>query len=88
MSTENDWIKTEWFCPLCGKPHVWKEDTGGGDYYVGEHHICVVCGAGFYLPDKPEKFQELYYSNGQPSIGTTSYLRLMHIVNNPTPPTP
>jgi len=29
-------------CPACGKKAVW-HDAGGGDYYVGEEHMCSAC---------------------------------------------
>ena len=43
------WEKTEYFCPECGKRNVW-HDTSGGDYYVGEEHLCVECESSFHLP--------------------------------------
>ena len=44
------WEKTELFCPRCGKHEVWFCNNGG-DYYVGEKHICTACKGVFYLPD-------------------------------------
>jgi predicted RNA-binding Zn-ribbon protein involved in translation (DUF1610 family) len=41
---------TALYCPNCGKQSVWI-DTGGGDYYVGETHLCVSCDTSFYLPN-------------------------------------
>ncbi len=46
---EERWDKTAFFCPGCGKHSVWVA-TNGGDYYVGEMHICVDCRSRFYLP--------------------------------------
>lgn len=43
------WEPTAYFCPHCGKQSVWME-TSGGDYYVGEDHLCADCGANFNLP--------------------------------------
>lgn len=51
-SYEEGWEQTRYHCPNCGKKAVWHE-TGGGDYYVGEMHICADCGANFYLPNEP-----------------------------------
>lgn len=44
------WKKTDYFCPGCGKREVWHA-AGGGDYYVGEQHICIACAHEFYLPN-------------------------------------
>jgi len=44
-----DWMKTELFCPECGNHSVWREN-GAGDYYVGERYLCTSCRMGFYLP--------------------------------------
>jgi predicted RNA-binding Zn-ribbon protein involved in translation (DUF1610 family) len=49
-----NWELTEYHCPHCGKKEVWHE-TSGGDYYVGEQHICVECDRAFYLPDGVSK---------------------------------
>jgi predicted RNA-binding Zn-ribbon protein involved in translation (DUF1610 family) len=43
------WDECEWYCPACGSGEVYA-DQGGGDYYVGNQHACVSCGAAFYLP--------------------------------------
>lgn len=44
-SYEERW---EWLenmhCPACGKGEVWHE-SGPGDYYVGENHLCLDCGS-------------------------------------------
>ena len=37
------------YCPACGQKSVWHE-TGPGDYYVEELHLCIACGSQFYLP--------------------------------------
>jgi hypothetical protein len=29
-------------CPACGVQSVW-HDTGPGDYYLNEQHVCVSC---------------------------------------------
>lgn len=44
------WEKTGYFCPRCGTQEVWFRNDGG-DYYVGEQHICTNCKCSFYLPD-------------------------------------
>lgn len=41
------------FCPHCGKQEVWVEQSGG-DYYVGQHHMCLACRWTFYLPSLNE----------------------------------
>ena len=46
--TEN-WSKTEYYCPNCGRQYVWEED-GEGDYYVGSQLMCTCCGVEFNLP--------------------------------------
>lgn len=43
------WKKSDLYCPRCGKQEVWFCNDGG-DYYVGEQHICINCKSGFYLP--------------------------------------
>ena len=45
-----NWAKTPLYCPGCGATEVWCSG-GGGDYYVGEQHICTGCGSMFYLPN-------------------------------------
>ena len=44
------WELTDYFCPHCGKKGVWFRNDGG-DYYVGEQHICIECDHTFYLPN-------------------------------------
>jgi hypothetical protein len=44
------WEPTEYYCPACGKQSVWMESYGG-DYYVGERHLCIGCNVSFYLPE-------------------------------------
>jgi predicted RNA-binding Zn-ribbon protein involved in translation (DUF1610 family) len=46
------WTRTAYFCPGCGEPGIWTE-AGAGDYYVGSRHLCIKCGAAFYIPDEP-----------------------------------
>jgi hypothetical protein len=43
------WTKTGYYCPACGVQKVWV--GGGDDYYVGQDHLCLACGANFYMPD-------------------------------------
>lgn len=43
------WMETELFCPFCGSKAVWRNEDGG-DYYVGEQHLCVEGKHSFYLP--------------------------------------
>lgn len=47
------WERTDWYCPKCGERKVW-HDTSGGDYYVGEMHLCMGCHSSFYLPSLHE----------------------------------
>lgn len=51
-SYSETWEKTSYHCPRCGNKEVWHE-TSGGDYYVGETHLCLACNAHFYLPSQP-----------------------------------
>lgn len=44
------WEKTEFHCPRCGNQEVWFCNNGG-NYYLGEQHICTNCKASFYLPN-------------------------------------
>lgn len=37
------------FCPNCAARAVWV-DQSGGDFYVGENHVCIECGTVFCLP--------------------------------------
>lgn len=46
------WMQTQYYCPACGGQNIWRE-TGGGDYYVGNLHICLICEINFFLPDEP-----------------------------------
>lgn len=43
------WEKKDYYCPRCGKQEVWFRNDGG-DYYVGEQHICTACKGGFHIP--------------------------------------
>lgn len=43
------WLPIDFFCPACGGRPVWAQ-VGEGDYYLGVTHICLACGADFYLP--------------------------------------
>lgn len=49
-SYQETWTDTEIHCPSCGKKAVWR-DTSGGDYYVGEQHICIACAFSFCMPN-------------------------------------
>lgn len=42
------WEITDYYCPQCGKKEVWRND--GGDYYIGEQHICAACKRSFHIP--------------------------------------
>lgn len=44
------WAKTEVYCPRCGKQEVFA-NSGGGDYYTGEQHICTACKGTFCFSD-------------------------------------
>lgn len=48
-SYNETWVRTEYFCPGCGKQEVHMRD-GGGDYYVGEQYICTACDHTFHMP--------------------------------------
>ena len=47
MSKEK-WIKSDWFCPSCGKKSVW-ERNDEGDYYQGITSLCLGCGNQHHL---------------------------------------
>lgn len=55
-----EWGLTELYCPNCGATSaVWAE-SGPGDYYLGERHLCTHCGRGFtiqgpYVTEQPNK---------------------------------
>jgi transposase-like protein len=51
---EEEWLKTDLFCPSCGENRVYDEQ-GMGDYYVGPQFLCAACGASFFLPFGPEE---------------------------------
>ena len=42
------WEPRAMHCPHCGKDEVWC-DAGGGDYYVGNQHMCAACGAAWTI---------------------------------------
>jgi hypothetical protein len=49
------WIEGSFFCPGCGKKHVW-EEQGEGDYYCGPLFICPSCSAEFTMQyDGPQE---------------------------------
>jgi len=49
-SYNEEWELTGNHCPNCGEKKVWNNNSGGGDYYVGEKLRCNGCGCEFYLP--------------------------------------
>jgi hypothetical protein len=38
------------FCPGCGVKGKSFSEGDGCDYYLGPEHLCIACGASFYLP--------------------------------------
>lgn len=42
--TTNEWIKSDWFCPKCGKQEMWQEVGTGDDYYHDCSVTCKACG--------------------------------------------
>ncbi len=38
------WVKSDWFCCLCGARDVWQEVDAGEDYYLGYSADCAACG--------------------------------------------
>lgn len=53
----DEFEKSRYFCPNCGKQEVW-EEQGAGDYYVGVTYICAACGAKFDLPSGADPVTE------------------------------
>lgn len=49
----------ELYCPHCGEQEVWIR-RDGGDYYVGEQHLCAACKWTFYMPDLRESSYDEY----------------------------
>ena len=37
-----EYAKTQYYCPNCGKQEVWNE-VGEGDYYLGSDYVCTEC---------------------------------------------
>ena len=37
------------YCPNCGAAGIWMENCHGGDYYVGEPHLCTTCNVSFTI---------------------------------------
>lgn len=37
-------VKTDYFCPHCGKQDMWQDAKGGEDYYLGASTYCESCG--------------------------------------------
>jgi hypothetical protein len=62
------WKETSFYCLNCGAKQVWCRDDGGdyclddvGNYYQGEHYLCVNCEFNWNLPSEPSKEQSLWY---------------------------
>lgn len=53
---EEEWTKTEMFCPNCGKQEVWSGD--GADYYVGTQYLCTNCIHSSYLDGTSKVIEE------------------------------
>lgn len=45
---ESIWKKTPFHCPNCSETEVYFRDDGG-DYYLGEIHLCKSCHATFHI---------------------------------------
>lgn len=41
---EEEFVKNNMFCPLCGQQSLWRQ-KGEGDYYNGVDYVCINCGA-------------------------------------------
>ena len=72
--TQERWRATKLHCPGCGQQAVW-HDTGGGDYYVGEQHICIACRSYFYLPQDVTPIEQ----------GSIDWDRAVALAKQPTP---
>ncbi len=45
---DENWGKTDYYCPYCGKQEVF-EEAGAGDYYLGTQALCIACEKTSYL---------------------------------------
>lgn len=36
-------VRTDYFCPHCGRQDMWQEKDGGEDFYVGIPTVCETC---------------------------------------------
>lgn len=45
-------VRVGYYCPCCGSRETYQE-TGGGDYYVGEELFCLECNTRWYMPNGP-----------------------------------
>lgn len=55
-----DYEKTGYFCPSCGKKDVW-EQCGSDDYYVGSAYVCVNCSTSHYLDNSSDLRKDEHY---------------------------
>lgn len=51
-SYEETWEKSDLLCPQCTSDTIW-EESGLGDYYLGNPFLCLTCGIYFYMPIGP-----------------------------------
>ena len=51
------WIKTAYFCCICGKQTMWMLDhrRTGGDVYDGPTYSCSACAGSFCWPMEPSR---------------------------------
>lgn len=49
-----EWIKSDWYCYVCGKQDVWQRTDEGDDYYVNRSATCGSCGGQMIGLDKVE----------------------------------
>lgn len=45
---EEEWSKSDYYCPYCSMKEVWTEDNDD-DFYVGSKSICVACDSVLHL---------------------------------------
>lgn len=38
------WLRTDWFCLICGQRDVWQEEKDHDDFYIGCSTTCFSCG--------------------------------------------
>ena len=55
LTYQESWVQTDYFCMVCGRQTVWRDDSPG-DYFAGNQHMCVSCGAAVYCnqPHTPD----------------------------------